>query len=187
MDTTQDEARRLSPSDEVVLDYVRDFTVEAISVAARNQVLRSPFAYAWRRADAEVRKHANDARVEREQPRVWPPPPGPSAFQLSCIAARRRDRIEVAAAQWLQRRTPGSGLLGLLVVPPGETRFGMTCVSPARERRRRDRDRVTRRPRQRRSHRAVVKTAAGDSGDSDGEPPGDEPPGSWRIAIGGAP
>jgi hypothetical protein len=163
---------------------------DAINRTQREQTLSTPYRDAWLRADAEFRRYAAIAVAQRSQPRVWPPPPGPSAFQRSDIAARRRDRIEVAAARWLQRRTPGSALWGLIVLPPGDTRVGsMTLTVNRIDARRIDACRCTaRRPRARRSHRAVAKrTVGGDSGDSDGEPPEPRargpPPRAWDGRV----
>lgn len=135
-------------------------------VAMSEQVLSTPYRVDYLRADAEFEREAATARAERHQPRVWPPPPGPSALQRSTMAAHKRDRIMVAAARWLQRRTRGSAMLGLIVVPAGATRFGMTvaCVEPTQ---------IVRRSRQRSSHRAVARPAAKATADPDGpaEPP----------------
>ena len=118
---------------------------------------------------------------------------GRSAFQRADMARHRRDRIEVAAARWLQRRTPGSALWGLIVLPPGDTRIGsMTLTVNRINARSIEARRSTARPcqrhrRHRRHRRAVLKTAGGDSGDSDGEPPRPRargpPPRAWHSRV----
>lgn len=142
----------LSEPSDVCDEYLR---------AQHEQVLASPFKLDWLRARAEADRYAAIAGAERLQPRVWPPPPGPSALQLADIARHRQHRIEYAAALCVMRKTPGSTLVGMIVVPAGTTRFGITVVrlpegpDDVRDVRRSDR------PRQRRSHRRQAKASSG--------------------------